>query len=114
MELYREERKVKGKGERGEEEVGEEEEKEGKGLRERDTRNGGHYSIGKLNFITKVQRISKEIRKRMYQRQETRVFWLNYPVTLLENWLELFNINQVRLGTLLDTETIQLRGRNSV
>ena len=34
MELYREERKAKGKGERGEEEVGEEE-KEGNRLRER-------------------------------------------------------------------------------
>ena len=41
MELYREERKVKGKGERGEEEVGEEEEKEGKGLREREIQEWG-------------------------------------------------------------------------
>lgn len=55
MEFYREERKAKGKGERGEEgEVGKEEE-ERKGLRERDARSGGHHSIGKLNFITKLQ-----------------------------------------------------------
>lgn len=54
MEFYREERKAKGKGERGEEEeVGKEEER--KGLRERDARSGGHHSIGKLNFITKLQ-----------------------------------------------------------